>query len=340
MPDLAEHLKQLERYYFNKPINAAAVQLLGGGFSPAKNYRIEDDGKTYFARFMPIETNALSLASCEREALITEYAGKIGIGAKVYYQNLEQGILITEFIQGRAANFDDMVNDPNRSLIIANINKLHQTAPLAFPKAPTVAEHIQSTLKRANSTILQQQLDALELMAPLHSLFHVEKNNLTPTFIHGDVNPNNILINKNRVYFIDWSDAGIGDPFADISWHALFFPWSLHDKLLGYYFDHSDTFVRQKLICYYCLRLYKFIAWGVELAKNISPRSEYLLLDIMQQQNLPEPYDIIVDSFSNKITYNDPNNFLLVAATMLHFLAQFTKTDTFLSAIERLNRHV
>ncbi|MCL5260261.1 MAG: phosphotransferase [Gammaproteobacteria bacterium] len=337
MQGLKEDLKQLESCYFKKSIKEDAATLLGGGFSFARNYRIEDGGKTYFVRFFP--TKQL-LVNNEKECCVTEYAGRLGVGAKVYYQNPQQGIIITEFIQGRIANYYDMVNEPNRNLIIANIKKLHQAAPLELPKAPTLTVLIEDTLKRADAAILQQQLEAFGLIAPLNSLLRCAEKNFTPVFIHGDLNPNNILIGKNRVNFIDWSDAGIGDPFADISWHAIFFPLSLHDNLLDYYFDHIDNKMRQKLLCYYCLRLFKFIAWGVEQAKKISQDSENLLVDIIKQQNLPEPYYLMVGMFTNKINLSNPSDFLLVSATMLRFLSQFTKTDTFLSAIEGLSHNV
>ncbi|GAH12295.1 unnamed protein product, partial [marine sediment metagenome] len=124
---------------------------------------------------------------------VTAYAGKIGVGPEVYYQNSEQGILLTEFIKGRTANYDDMVNEPNRSLIIANVKKLHQATQLAFAKARTLAVQIQNILKIADSTILQQQLETLELVAPLKSLFRCEENNITPTLIHNDLHSYNIL---------------------------------------------------------------------------------------------------------------------------------------------------
>lgn len=334
---LKDDLEQLQRYFFKTPIKKEAVQPISQGLSPARKYRIEDSGKTYLARFIP---SAQSLTKKEKECLLAVHASQIKIGPKVYYQNPQQGIIITEFIQGRTANYNDMTKEPIRNLIVANIKKLHQSIQLDFPRASTLTVRIQENLKRANSAILQQQLQALELIAPLNSLCSCEVNTFVAALIHGDLVPNNILIDKkNIVYFIDWTDAGIGDSFSDISWHAMFYPVSQHNNLLHYYFADNNTFMHQKLLCYYCLRLFLFASLFTGQAKKIVSDYDHRLIDIIKQSNLPTPYQLMKDIFTDKITLSSPDIFLLIVATMLHFLAYITKTDTFLAAIEELSQH-
>lgn len=334
MPSLIEDLKQLQECYFKKPLQESSAKLLGTGFSPARNYRLEHSGKVYLARFMsPMQP----LASRAKECLITDYAGQMGIGPKVYYQDREQGILITDFVEGRTANLDDMANNPNRDLIIMNLNKLHQSKPLSFPTAEPVTYYIKELFKRASSSILQQQLQALDLTEALDSLFQFEKDHSTSVLIHGDFNPNNILINGNRIYFIDWTNAGIGDPFVDIAWHALCLPPSSHDQLLESYFGEVDTVMQQKLIGYYSLLLFLRVVWAVDQAKMIASDSDTLLAACIKQKELPEPYELMIKLSKKEITLDKSENLMLVAAVFLQFLSKFTKTDEFISATKPMS---
>lgn len=337
MSQLTDDLKLLQQHYFKEPLHEDTVHLLSKGYSGARNYRLQFAGKTYFARLMP---DFQTLSSREGECLITDHVGKIGVGASVYYQNPQAGILITEFIEGRTANYADMTNDPNRGLIIANLKKLHQTNTLNFPKTRNIAKRIDASIKHFNLITLQKLFQELDLIEPLNKLIQCEEKNYTPALIHGDFNPNNILISdNNRIYFIDWTDAGIGDPFADIAWHAILYPVDQANSLLHNYFDQVTDFLQQKLICFYCLRLYLRATWGSEQMKNFSINNEPLLADTIKQANLPTPYSILKDVINNKIDTTDPNIYLTYTASNLRYLTQITKSDIFLTSAKELISH-
>lgn len=336
MQQLTKDLKQFQQYYFKKPISEKSVKILNKGHSAARNYRIDDGSNIYLARHMPMLD---PLPYREKECLITDYAGKIGIGPKIYYQNAQQGILITEFIEGRTANHADMVGNSNRNLIIDLVKQLHQNGKADLPKAATITARIKHLLISANLTIFQQQLHALKLTEPLRLLFHYEALNHIPTLIHGDLIPTNIIVTNHRVYLIDWTDGGMGDAFIDIARHAILFPLAAHDDLLRYYFARPTPMLQQKLLGYYCLNLFLRAVWSVAHAKQISIDAEHLLIATLQQSNLPDPVSLMTAIYTNKITIENPNNLLLYSAVMLHFLTKFTKTDAFLAAIGNLSHH-
>lgn len=279
------------------------------------------------------------LASREKECIITDYVGKIGIGPKVYFQNAKLGILLTDFIDGRLASYDDMINEPMRNLIVATIKQLHQVTDMAFPKATSISSYIKTTLARIASNTVQQQFEALTLATPFNQLDLFEENNLATALIHNDLNPTNILISKNQVYIIDWTNAGLGDPFSDISWHAILFPVASHDTLLHYYFTDITTLMRQKLFCFYCLRLLLQAVWGIEQAKKLISNYEQLLIETLKQNNLPEPHSLCRDIANHKIVSSNPKHLLLYAASMLTSFAKLTKTDRFHTAIKELSEH-
>jgi len=330
--ELMKNFEKLQQYYFKKPIDHNKVELLTKGFSFAKNYRFEHEGKSYFARFMSPKQ---SLESREKECLITDYVGKIGIGPKVYYHDAKEGILLIEFLEGRTAKIEDMIKAPNRDLIISQITKVHQISEPFFPKAPTVSYFIQTTLKQSEKAV--QLFEDMNLMSILNRLYEYEAQNNSAVLIHGDFNPNNIIIHNGKVNFIDWTDAGLGEPFADISWHAIFFPVTSHDQLLQYYFCTVDDLMRNKLISYFALRLFLRIAWSVQHANLIKKNSEHLLIEQINQKSLPEPNELMVDLSAGKMSLDNFDNLIFYGTTMLNCLTRLAKTDRLQSAIEDLN---
>lgn len=60
---------------------------------------------------------------------------------------------------------------------------------------------------------------------------------------HRDLNPNNVLVTADRVYFVDWTIAGAGDPFVDLAQLGVFaFPRpEQREALLDAYLGRSPS---------------------------------------------------------------------------------------------------
>jgi len=291
-----EDLKKLESF-FKDPLLNDDIKLLNGGFSTASNYRIMYLNQPYFVRIMSQDQLP---ESREKECFITDYAANIEIGPKVYYLNPNDGIIITDFINGRMANYDDLVKESSRNLIIDGLKKLHQIKKRSFPKAILITEYVRSTFARIESFFLNDILNTYELNSALLKLYKYEQNASTDALIHNDFNPNNILFDGKRYYFIDWTNAGSGDPFSDISWHALICPQSIHEDLLKRYFGYSDSFLRGKLTCYYAQRLFLQAFWNIEQSKKLTPDYENILNKMLKEKEIPEPHLIAKDISENK----------------------------------------
>jgi thiamine kinase-like enzyme len=322
----------LQDRYFEKRIEPSSMILLSGGYSSATNYCLEVSGVRYFARFM---SNMQPLESRKKECHITEYAGKLGVGPEVYYQDPQQGILLTEFVEGRTAGYNDLIHEPTRSLIIANVRKLHQATPAVFPKAKSLGEQIQAFMDHS----LPEPLKAVELTTPLMRLLQCEENSRASVLIHNDFNPYNIMICDNRAYLIDWTDAGTGDPFSDISWHALCYPWSEHPAFLRYYFDEINTRLESKLCCYTCLRLFRLAIWSFYEATLLDGDCELMLPGFTGPQNPPEFHHLVRRLLEKELILESRPAFLDFSAMLLQNVLRMTKTDRFLSTIEELSCH-
>ncbi|WP_183130096.1 phosphotransferase [Serratia plymuthica] len=55
---------------------------------------------------------------------------------------------------------------------------------------------------------------------------HIQDNSTGPSWIHADIQPGNLLVNKGKLaVVIDWGGMAIGDPAVD-----LIVAWNLLDK--------------------------------------------------------------------------------------------------------------
>lgn len=86
----------------------------------------------------------------------------------------------------------------------------------------------------------------------LDNLYKDLDNNRKLCFIHGDIHKNNMIINKDDFYIIDWELATYGDLAYELATHFILMNYSENEKV---------TFLNI---------LYKLIAIGVEkLIKDI-----------------------------------------------------------------------
>lgn len=167
-----------------------------------------------------------------REALMTEYFHKRGLGADVLsYVSSERDYLLTRSVVGEDCTYADYLSDPRRlaELIATRLRALHELDASDCPVKDRVSEYI--ALAEANYRTDNYDKShfpdsfgyesAEAAYAALHSGKHLLKNEV---LIHGDYCLPNIMLDGWRFSgFIDVDHAGIGDRHIDLFWGA----WTL-----------------------------------------------------------------------------------------------------------------
>jgi len=119
----------------------------------------------------------------------------------------------------------------------AALRQIHQT-PLPASPAPALTGQLHQHLDDACAWLLARGVvpaDVLERNRRRAALvLHPRAATSTPAFIHGDLQPDHVLVDGDRVTgVIDWSAAGPGDPALDVAVLTLGHPEHLPDVVAG-----------------------------------------------------------------------------------------------------------
>lgn len=173
--------------------------------------------------------------SLQKEALMTEYFNKKGLGAAVLeYLSDDKDWLLTERVKGEDCTYADFIASPKRlcDTIATLLRELHETDHSGCPVDHT-KEYlftVEENYKNGNydpSLFFENRRypSAEEAFKVISDNKHLFKND---TLLHGDYCLPNIMLNDwSFSGFIDLGNGGVGDRHVDLFWGA----WTLNFNL-------------------------------------------------------------------------------------------------------------
>jgi aminoglycoside phosphotransferase (APT) family kinase protein len=169
----------------------------------------------------------------EREITLHTAAAQAGIAPHIVYAAADRSCLITEFVEGRpwTPHYFSRMRDL-RSLGM-RLRSLHALPP---PAAITRFDPMAVAGRYADLIVRQDPAEAMRLHALLERGAEALERSLSaqraPCIVHIDLHHGNVLT-ADRVYFIDWEYAQVGDPLLDLACVMAYYPRSVgHGGLL------------------------------------------------------------------------------------------------------------
>ena len=151
---------------------------------------------------------------------------------KILYHNLDRGILIREFHEGKEISYSDIRGKENLISLGIEIKKVHEIKidNVAINNFENVIENYRDILKNKikKNWYLNQGFKTFDSLS-------CKKNQIV--FSHNDLNHQNILFNK-KYFFIDWEYASANSPYFDLA--SIISSYDLNDEEIGYLFDGYD----------------------------------------------------------------------------------------------------
>jgi len=163
-------------------------------------------------------------------------AAEAGYGPKVFFSDTAACVTVMEYLQQ-----ESLSSELRLPALVALVKRMH-AGPL-FPQGLDRAFEMEETIKDV-VIVAPSLIDADKYRAWSRNLFAVLRNiSGAPVPCHRDLNPGNTLYVGGRFFAIDYTWAGMSDPYADLAGLALFECATPEEekKLLTLYLERSPT---------------------------------------------------------------------------------------------------
>jgi len=167
-----------------------------------------------------------------RELALHTAAAGAGIAPPVVYAAPDRSCLITEFLDGRLWT-------PHYFTRMRDLRSLGQRLRTLRSLTPPSVPHFDplNAARRYADLIVRSEPDEAGriqflLASGAEALARAAGEKRTPAIVHCDLHHGNVLT-ADRVYFIDWEYAQVGDPLLDLACVMAYYPRALpHGALL------------------------------------------------------------------------------------------------------------
>jgi len=249
-----------------------SIAPLLGGFSGAFLYKATINNKAYVVRRSSDHFGAEGL---KQEFQLSKLASDLGISPKVYYTNIETGIIVTEFIEHQLPkDHDPRPLRKNKKWLKDIIKLIKKIQNMDIRELNMGNAGTYKIFDKAYTQIPKNFLDRLDKKEK--QLF--ERIAKTPwpkgenVFAHGDFSVANLLFNGEKFYIVDWETAGYHHLLFDIAYFANFLVMTKSEGLefLTMYLEREPT--EHEMQQFNHLRRYQF---GIHALHALGESAKY-----------------------------------------------------------------
>lgn len=293
------------------PVDTFDFKRLSGGYSGSGVFLAEQNNEKLIFKVLPKGSKAN-----KTEISMSIAAASLGVAPEVIFpteNNLDGDLLVIGYIGSKEPNYDDIIKNQNK--YIATLQGIHSykfRSDYNLPKSSYGAKEIEHNIK--NGATLPEKI--FELNSNINNA--LTKMSFKETLIHGDLHEKQIIVNNDKIYVIDWRNAGSGDPFYDVASFTTISGFTLEESIdffNEYMSSNASKEQHQRfMIRYYqnLIRLFSFVdknikeLGGTFKRQNDNSKLHFLFrhfsnddLDLGQLENLNALANSILDILDN-----------------------------------------
>ena len=175
------------------------------------NYRLRSDAEDWVLRIPKTSTGAYIDRAAE--AHNQAQASRLQLAPGVAWRD-DTGLCLTPTLPGRSLRPDDLFDSRTRATVAAALRRLHRSG-LEFHGRVDLAELIPRYF-RLTPPAVQRRLSP-RLQQAEQSLHWLEDNDLPAVASHNDLILENLLLDPNRLWIIDWEFSAMASPYWDLA---------------------------------------------------------------------------------------------------------------------------
>lgn len=175
------------------------------------NYRLRGHGQDWVLRIPKADTNAY--VDRRAEAHNQAQAAGLELAPTVTWRD-DSGLSLTPTLPGRALQSGDLTDPHSRRIVAVALSRLH-TSELEFIGRVDLGELIPRYY-RLTPPAVQGDLSTRWRQAQA-SLRWLDGHDLPPVASHNDLILENLLLNRDRLWLIDWEFSAMASPYWDLA---------------------------------------------------------------------------------------------------------------------------
>lgn len=230
-----------------------------------QTYKVNTKQSSYVLRINSRQNEYLNLTRCS-EVDVMHTVNREGFGPKVIYSHNPEKFVVTEFVEGRLLEKNDLKDDHIKSMIMDCFKRIHRMDGQG--RICTPYDLIYKYLKGADQFQVKHPDGLTRILKRVEKIAHERSNDkkYNNKFCHNDSFLCNMIYTKNKqLQIIDWELSGMGDVFFELTLIPLTNQFSEKDerewlKLYFGYFEEDTLHIFQDMKF---VSMVREVAWGL-----------------------------------------------------------------------------
>ena len=237
MPEAVEDI--LRRIPIWRGDNMRGIEEIQGGWTN-RNYKIDLDRGSYVLRLKGEGTDLLGIDR-EQEHRVARLAGEAGVAPRVVYCSEPDGIMVTEYFEGKHFSRDEAAQPESIERLALTLRKIHSLRTACAPFCPfqRAIEWLR-TASQCGVNVPDEFASIADRIQPVRDSAY--SHSYSECLCHNDLALSNIL-DHDGLKVVDWEHAGTGNPLFDLASLAVNaqLPPGSERLLLAAYFEKGQA---------------------------------------------------------------------------------------------------